>query len=70
VAFCYSNHVDETAMTVFLHTLRDSIGGPVADVIFISDDADVYSNAWHRVMDAPAFRLLCTWHVDRAWKKN
>src|ERR1700730_16910877 len=33
-------------------------------------DAEAYSNAWHQVMGAPARRLLCTWHVDRAWRNN
>ena len=44
LAFCYSNHIDETAtgVTVFLQVLRDSMGGPVVDVIFMSDDADVW----------------------------
>lgn len=36
----------------------------------MTDDTEVYYNAWCTVMGPPAHRLLCTWHVDRAWRKN
>ena len=70
VAFCYSNSVDERTMTVFLEVVRDALGQPLRDVVLMTDDAEVYSNAWKCVMGEPAFRLLCTWHVDRAWRRN
>jgi len=38
IEFCYSNRVDETAMTVFLWVVKDSTGCPIPDVIFMSDD--------------------------------
>lgn len=70
VAFCYSNHVDECAMRIFLQVVKDAIGYPIHNVILMTDDTEVYSNAWSAVMGEPAHRLLCTWHVDRAWRKN
>jgi len=70
VPFCYSNSVDERTMTVFLEVVRDALGQPLRDVVLMTDDAEVYSNAWKCVMGEPAFRLLCTWHVDRAWRRN
>ena len=39
--------------------IKNALGGPITEVILISDDADVYFNAWSAVMDAPAHRLLC-----------
>ena len=36
----------------------------------MTDDAPAYGNAWEQVMGPPAHRLLCVWHVDRAWRKN
>lgn len=42
----------------------------MVDVIFMTDDTEVYYKAWCKVMGQPAHRLLCTWHVDRAWRKN
>jgi len=42
----------------------------MCDVVLMTDDAEVHSNAWTIVRGEPAHRLLCTWHVDRAWRKN
>ena len=42
----------------------------LSDVILMTDDTDVYANAWTCVTGRPAWRLLCTWHVDRAWRRN
>ena len=69
-AFCFSNRVTEVTMRVFLSVCRDNIGRPMADAVLMSDDTDVYCNAWTEVMGPPAHRLLCTWHVDRSWRKN
>ena len=69
-AFCYSNRVDECTMSMFLGHVRDALGCTLQDVVLMTDDAEVYSNAWNRVMGLPAQRVLCTWHVDRAWRKN
>jgi len=69
-AFCYSSRVDECVMSLFLQICKNVIGGPLSAVILMTDDTEVYSNAWNRVMGPPARRLLCSWHVDRAWRKN
>jgi len=70
VAFCYSSRVDQQTMSVFLDVCKTALGGPLRDVILMTDDTEVYSIAWTAVMGEPAHRLLCTWHVDRAWRKN
>ncbi|XP_049953100.1 uncharacterized protein LOC126469820 [Schistocerca serialis cubense] len=31
---------------------------------------DVFFNAWCKIMTPPKQRLFCSWHVDRAWRKN
>jgi len=69
-AFCFSNRVDERAMITFLSVCKENIGWPMISAILMTDDADVYFNAWSQVMGQPAVRLLCTWHIDRAWRKN
>jgi len=69
-AFCFSNRVDETAMRAFLTICKRNIGRPIEDAVLMTDDAEVYSNAWVQVMGPPAHSLLCTWHIDRAWRKN
>lgn len=32
--------------------------------------AESFYNAWVVKMEPPKHRLYCTWHVDRAWRKN
>ena len=36
----------------------------------MSDDADAFYNAWQTVFGGEAKKLLCFFHVDRAWRKN
>jgi len=36
----------------------------------MSDMAESFHNAWVVEMKHPRHRLYCTWHVDRAWRKN
>ena len=69
-AFCFSNRVDEFRMSIFLSVCKEHIGMPLPDAVFMSDDTEVFYNAWTHVMGRPAHRLLCTWHIDRAWRKN
>ena len=57
-------------MHVFLQVVKEAIGYPLHDVVLMTDDTEVYSNAWNAVMGKPAHRLLCTWHIDRDWRKN
>ena len=39
--------------------------------VFITDDAGAYWNAFSATMDCPSIkRLLCIWHIDRAWRKK
>lgn len=36
----------------------------------MSDLANQYYNAWVGVMQHHPRKLLCTWHVDKAWREN
>ena len=36
----------------------------------MSDMPGNFYNAWISVMNAAAMRLFCSWHVNRAWRKN
>ncbi|XP_031338859.1 uncharacterized protein LOC116169279 isoform X1 [Photinus pyralis] len=38
--------------------------------VFMSDMEKTFYNAWIRVMKPADFRIYCTWHVDRSWRKN
>ena len=51
VAFCYSNHVDLTAMKVFLHAVGSNTTGDLSTVTLMTDDADVFASAWNSVLE-------------------
>jgi len=69
-AFSFSNRVTECTMKVFLSVCKENIGKEMTSAVLMTDDTDVYYNAWCSVMGTPAHRLLCSWHIDRAWRKN
>jgi len=69
-AFCFSSRVDECTMQAFLSVVKDNIGVSLDDAVLMTDDTEVYANAWKHVIGQPAHRLLCTWHVDSAWRRN
>ncbi|XP_050299822.1 uncharacterized protein LOC126738496 isoform X2 [Anthonomus grandis grandis] len=68
--FCITNRSDVEAMKIFFSAIRKKIDFAIQPRVFMSDMADSYYNAWIQVMEAATFRLYCTWHVDRAWRKN
>jgi len=68
-AFCISNNKDTATWITFFEKLRDrSI--LLQPKVFMSDIDDSFYNAWKIVMKPANMRLLCTWHVDRAWRTN
>ena len=69
VAFCLSNRIDSVAMSIFFNAIKNKAGG-IQTKIFMSDDAPAYYNAWQQCMGPAAHQLLCSWHVDRSWRKN
>ena len=36
----------------------------------MSDNAEQFHTAWKSVFEEVGTKLLCTWHVDRAWKHH
>ena len=68
VAWCYSNKEDSTLLTNFFQHLKEHVGS-VQPLWFMSDDADQYYKCWSQVYKNKPQKLLCTWHVDRAWRK-
>ena len=37
---------------------------------FMSNDAEQFYTAWIAVFGPGPKKMLCTWHVDRAWRTN
>lgn len=70
VAWCLSNHEDFCSMVVFFSEIKKKCGA-VQSGFFMSDMANQFYNAWVAVMGPKRpTKLLCAWHVDKAWKEE
>ena len=68
--WCLSSHEDFTTMTIFFNEIKKN-AGDVHSTFFMSDMAPQFYNAWVAVMGNPRpIKLVCTWHVDKAWKEE
>ena len=67
VAWLISNKEDTITLTTFLQALLGRTG-PIESKFFMSDDAQQYYTAWNTVYGGNSSKLLCTWHVDKAWR--
>ena len=71
VAWCISNHENEKTLTHFLNLVKKNLGDfDCTPKWFISDMAYQYFNAWEKVFGKWPRKLLCIWHIDRAWHSN
>ncbi|XP_067135125.1 uncharacterized protein [Centruroides vittatus] len=68
-AYCLSNRIDTTSYSLFFAAVREKLG-KLETTVFMSDDASAIYNAWKDIMGPATHQLLCTWHVDRAWRKK
>jgi len=69
VAWAITNREDTTMLVEFLRAIRQRRGPLEQPRWFMSDDAEQYFNAWKGVFEADkTTKLLCVWHVDRAWR--
>ena len=67
-AWCLSNREDHILLTHFLTGIHSRCGN-ISPIWFMSDDAEQFYSAWSSVFGFTPQKLLCTWHVDRAWRK-
>ena len=68
VAWAISDREDACTLVQFLKPLCERVGN-IEPCIFMSDDAEQYYTAWCGVFGSQPKKLLCAWHVDRAWQK-
>ncbi|XP_050506252.1 uncharacterized protein LOC126884365 [Diabrotica virgifera virgifera] len=68
--FMIGNRSDEEIMTIFFMKIKENLGRVIKPMVFMSDMAQYYYNAWLQIMTPAKFRLFCSWHVDKAWRKN
>ena len=69
VAWAISSKEDTSTLVQYLMAVKEQVR-TIESTVFMSDDADAYYNAWQIVFGGEAKRLLCFFHVDRAWHKN
>ena len=69
VAWLISNRESENVLKHFFTSIRERCGEVKTDV-FMSDDANAYYNAWAATFPQPSKKLLCSWHVDRSWRRK
>ena len=67
VAWCLSNKTDTTVLTCFLKSILEKTGTIVPKWL-MTDDAEQFYNAWINAFGGNPHKLLCTWHIDRAWR--
>ena len=67
VAWCIANREDRVLLIEFFTSICTKCG-MVRSQWFMSDMADQYHLAWVSVFDDSPQKLVCTWHVDRAWR--
>ena len=67
-AWMISNREDTNTLQHFFEALKKKVGDVKVEV-FMSDDASQYYNAWVSVFSGHPKKLLCRWHVDRAWRE-
>lgn len=72
VAFVISNREDRGMLKIAFEKLKKTLSDdvPFEPAYIMSDDAEQYFNAWLDVFGPGPVKLLCTWHVDRAWRKT
>lgn len=69
VGWAITTREDTAILSCFFRALKVKTG-PLMPAVFMSDDASQYWNAWSAAYGNGSTRkLLCAWHVDRAWKK-
>jgi len=68
VAWAISNHEDLPTLLIILQAVK-SCCNEITPSVFMSDDAEQYYKAWSTIFGNTT-KLLCAWHVDRAWRKS
>ncbi|GFU49660.1 uncharacterized protein TNCV_2906231 [Trichonephila clavipes] len=67
-AFILSNRQDSTALTLAFAAIKEHTC--ISPRVLMTDDSESFFNAWKTVFGIPEKRLLCTWQVDRRWRRS
>ena len=69
-AWCISNRTDLIAMLYYFEAIQRNIGYKIVPKWVMTDNAPQFYSAWESVFGQGPQKLLCTWHIDRAWRAN
>ena len=69
VAWSICNKNDTVVLQRFFEAIKGNVG-EIDPLWFMSDDADQFYNAWIGTFQYKPKRILCSWHVLRAWRKH
>lgn len=69
VAWCISNREDKLLLINFYKALKQNVG-ELTPAWFMSDLAEQFYTAWVSIFNKRPRKLLCIWHLDRAWREN
>ena len=69
IAWALSNREDKGVVVHFLKSVKTRVGN-LSPTIIMSDCAEQYYGAWVAVFEGTPKKLLCTWHVDKAWRRK
>ena len=62
------NRIDFGVIIHFFQEVRENVGMNIKPMWVMTDDEEQFYTAWVSVFGQGPHKLLCTWHVDRAWR--
>ncbi len=69
VAFALCNRNDDAVVERFLMCVKERVG-MIRTNVLMTDMQNAYYTYWMSIMHPPDHRLLCMWHVKKAWWQN
>lgn len=67
--FMFTNLKDTKVYTVMFSAIKTR-AGIISPNTFMTDIVDTFYTAWVRIMGPVPHNILCSWHVDKAWRQN
>jgi len=65
----FTNLKDRKMYTVMFFAIK-TMTGIISPNTFITDIVDTFYTAWVNIMGPVLHNILCSWHVDNAWRQN
>ena len=71
VAWCVSNREDQVILQVFYNSIKKNSWNALAQIFYVRLGRTVlFSLDSSIIQHRPPNKLICTWHVDCAWREN